>query len=61
MKAVLEALERHRGNKTRAAAELGITRQTLSTWIKNEASGTKQGSVKRINNVVKVFNGRDLS
>jgi DNA-binding NtrC family response regulator len=60
MKAVMDALERHRGNKTRAAAELGITRQTLGTWLKNKAGGSKQGSVKRVNNIVKVFNGRDL-
>ncbi|HTB34736.1 MAG TPA: helix-turn-helix domain-containing protein, partial [bacterium] len=34
LKLFQDALSRNAGNKSKAAKELGITRQTLSTWLK---------------------------
>jgi DNA-binding NtrC family response regulator len=40
--AIRRAIARHRGNKTAAAAELGITLKTVYNRLGSEALGTKK-------------------
>lgn len=50
IKIVYDVLEKHAGNKTRAANELGITPRTLRSWVRcnDELSHYRVAAAKRV-------------